>query len=61
MDETSKRPLLKEVNSSELLFFIEKKLKEREPVYLKAHYIFEAEELTDDSISFLKRKTQNNE
>lgn len=56
MNETAKRPLLKEVNSSELLFFIQKKLKEREPVYLKAHYILQAEKLTDDSINFLKTK-----
>lgn len=54
MDETSKRPLLKEVNSSELLFFIQQKLKEREPVYLKAHHILNVEELTEDSISFLQ-------
>ena len=56
MDETKKRPLLKEVNSSELLFFIQKKLKEREPVYLKADHILEVEELSDDSLSFLKNK-----
>ncbi len=54
MDETLKRPLLKEVNPSELLFFIEQKLKEREPVYLKAHYVLEVEKLTEDSISFLQ-------
>jgi hypothetical protein len=56
MDETKKRPLLKEVNSSELLFFIQQKLKEREPVYLKADHILEVEELSDDSLSFLKNK-----
>jgi len=61
MNETFKRPLLKKVNSSELLFFIQKKLKEREPVYLKAHYILEVEELTDDSLGFLKNKIQNSE
>lgn len=51
MDETSKRPLLKEVNTSELLFFIQKTLKEREPYYLKAHHIVEVNTLTDDSLS----------
>ena len=56
MDETSKRPLLKQVNSSELLFFIEKKLKEREPVYLKADYILDVEKLDNDSLNFLKKE-----
>ncbi|HUZ60337.1 MAG TPA: shikimate kinase [Hanamia sp.] len=53
MDETSKRPLLKEVNTSELLFFIQKKLKEREPQYLKAHHILEVTNLTKNSLQFL--------
>jgi len=57
MDETLKRPLLKEVNQSELLFFIQKKLKEREPVYLKADYILEVEKLSNDSLSFLQNAT----
>lgn len=54
MDETLKRPLLKEVNQSELLFFIQKKLKEREPVYLKADYVLEVEQLSDLSLSSLE-------
>jgi shikimate kinase len=58
MDETSKRPLLKEVNPAELLFFIQKKLKEREPVYLKADYILEVEELQNDSLNFLKENNK---
>lgn len=37
--ETGKRPLLKGLDSSDLLGFIEKKLAEREPVYLKAELI----------------------
>ncbi len=53
MNETSKRPLLKEVNTSELLFFIQKKLKEREPVYLKAGHILDVNNLTEDSLKFL--------
>ncbi|HXR83136.1 MAG TPA: shikimate kinase [Hanamia sp.] len=56
MEETSKRPLLKEVNPSELLFFIQKKLKEREPEYLKADYVLEAEKLKNDSLNFLIEK-----
>ena len=53
IDETSQRPLLKEVNTSELLFFIEKKLKEREPVYLKADYIIDVNKLSESSLKFL--------
>jgi shikimate kinase len=56
MDETSKRPLLKEVNTSELIFFIQKKLKEREPVYLKADHVLEVEKLKEDSLNFLQEK-----
>jgi len=61
MDETTKRPLLKEVNSAELLFFIQKKLKEREPVYLKANHILEVEKLQNDSLNFLKENNKKNE
>jgi|GEM_PF-225062 len=53
MDETKKRPLLKEVNTSELLFFIQQKLKEREPEYLKAHHILEVTSLSKKSLQFL--------
>lgn len=62
MDETSKRPLMKKVNPSELLFFIEKKLKEREPVYLKANHVLDVEGLEKDSLNFLfknNRKTDS--
>lgn len=60
MDETTKRPLLKEVNPAELLFFIQKKLKEREPVYLKANHILEVEGLQNDSLNFLKENNKKN-
>lgn len=53
MHETEQRPLLKKVNPSELLFFIEKKLAEREPFYNKANYVFNVEELNGDSLSML--------
>ena len=56
MDETSKRPLLKKVNAAELLFFIQKKLGEREPVYLKADHILEVEELQNTSLKFLQKQ-----
>ncbi len=58
MDETEKRPLLKKVNTSELLFFIEQKLKEREPVYLQADYVLEVTELTNDSLHFLQKQAK---
>ncbi len=38
MDEKDKRPLIKKLNTSELLFFIEQKIKERETYYSAAHY-----------------------
>ncbi len=60
MDETEKRPLLKKVNSSELLFFIEKKLKERETVYLQADHVLEVVQLQKDSLHFLKKKKEEN-
>jgi len=53
LDETEKRPLLKKVNPSELLFFIEQKLREREPVYLLADHILQVEDLNKDSLHFL--------
>ncbi len=60
MDETEKRPLLKKVNKSELLFFIQQKLKEREPVYLKADYVLEVEKLQKNSLEFLKKENEEN-
>jgi shikimate kinase len=55
MHETEERPLLKKVNPSELLFFIEKKLKEREPYYSMAHIIATNDQLSPDFISALLR------
>ena len=51
MNETAERPLLKKLNSSELLFFIEQKLKEREPFYKQANYTLDANALTVTSLS----------
>ena len=53
MHETEQRPILKKVNPSELLFFIQKKLSEREPYYSRADFTLKAEELNEDSLSFL--------
>ncbi len=50
MDEKEKRPLIKNVNEAELLFFIEQKLKERTPFYCKAKMTLDAETLTVHSL-----------
>ena len=50
MDEQDKRPLLHKLNKAELLFFIEKKLKERESFYKQAKFILPVDELTDDFV-----------
>ncbi len=49
-DEKDKRPLLKKLNAAEILFFIEQKLKEREPFYNQAKVILPVVELGTDSI-----------
>jgi shikimate kinase len=51
MNETHERPLLSKVNPSELLFFIQQKLKEREPFYTQAQYILEVNTLTANSLN----------
>jgi len=53
MNETEQRPLLKKINPSELLFFIQKKLIEREPYYAQADFILNVEDLNEDSILIL--------
>ena len=53
MDEKEKRPLLKKVNTAELLYFIEKKLGEREKFYLEADHILDAERLIKNSLDFI--------
>ena len=49
LEEQDKRPLLKKMNQAELLFFIEQKLKEREPFYTQAKIILDAEKITNDT------------
>lgn len=51
LNEVEKRPLMKDVNPSELLFFIQKKLTEREPVYAQATVILEASQLNENSLA----------
>jgi shikimate kinase len=59
MHETEKRPIIKKVNPSELLFFIQKKLEERAPYYLQADFILNVKELKENSLSNLVLETQN--
>lgn len=53
LEEKDKRPLVAGLAETELLSFIEKKLKEREPVYRQAKFILPAEELTIESLRSL--------
>jgi shikimate kinase len=49
-EEKDKRPLINKLNEAELLFFIEQKLKEREPFYNQAKIILPVADLNDDSL-----------
>ena len=53
MHETEQRPVIKNVNPSELLFFIQKKLAEREPFYSQADAILDVNLLDENSLSTL--------
>ncbi|MEP6926023.1 MAG: shikimate kinase, partial [Ginsengibacter sp.] len=56
MNETEQRPLLKKINPSELLFFIQKKLIEREPYYSRADFTLDVKNLNENSLSNLLNK-----
>ena len=49
-EEKDKRPLLKNINDNELLFFIEQKLKERAPFYEQAKIILPVTVLSAETI-----------
>jgi shikimate kinase len=49
--EKNKRPLINKLNQTQLLSFIEQKLKEREPFYTLAKIILPVTELNEDSLS----------
>ena len=49
--EKEKRPLLKKINPGELSFFIEQKLKEREPYYTQARVTVQSSQLTESSFA----------
>lgn len=51
IEEKDKRPLINKLNEAELLFFIEQKLKEREPFYNQAKIILPVSELNENSLS----------
>ncbi len=53
LDEQDKRPLIKNLNQAELLFFIQQKLKERESFYTQAKIILQTNTLTKDSLTNL--------
>ena len=50
-EEKDKRPLINKLNEAELLFFIEQKLKEREPFYNQAQLILPVADLNENSLS----------
>ena len=52
-EEKDKRPLINKLNEAELLFFIEQKLKEREPFYSQAKIILPVTDLNENSLSTL--------
>ena len=56
MHETEKRPVIKKVDPSELLHFIEKKLEEREPYYSMADFILNVKELSEKSFTHIISK-----
>ena len=51
MEEKIERPLINKLNTAELLFFIEQKLKEREPFYNQAKIILSVNELEEKILS----------
>ncbi len=53
LTEKAERPLLKNLNKAELLFFIEQKLKERLPYYTTADHILDSTLIDKDSLQIL--------
>ncbi|UEG50190.1 shikimate kinase [Ferruginibacter lapsinanis] len=58
--EQDKRPLLKKLNQAELLFFIEQKLKEREPFYSQATITLDAATINEETFSTISSSNQHN-
>jgi shikimate kinase len=59
LSEQEKRPLIKKMNSAELLFFIEQKLKERTAFYNAAKFILPSVGLTEHSFGDLLSTLQS--
>ena len=55
LEEKEKRPLVKNINEAELLFFIEQKLKERLSFYHMAKLVLDAENLQEDCLDTILR------
>jgi shikimate kinase len=53
LSEQDKRPLVKNLNEAELLFFIEQKMKERTAYYQQAKIHFSTHELTETTIDHI--------
>lgn len=53
LKETNKRPAVKDMNENELIFFIEQKLKERQPFYDQSAIILDSAVLDERSIDSL--------
>lgn len=54
--EIDKRPLLKKINKGEMLFFVEQKLKERDPFYSQAKVILSVKDIDVTSIQDIIQK-----
>jgi len=54
--EIDKRPLLKKINKGEMLFFVEQKLKERDPFYTQAKMSLSVKDLDATSIHDIIQK-----
>lgn len=50
MQDSVRRPLVKDLNEAEILYFVEKKLKERTPFYEKAKVTLAVSELNERSL-----------
>jgi shikimate kinase len=53
LEEQDKRPLIKNLNEAELLFFIQQKLKEREPFYTQAKIVLQTNALANNTLANL--------
>jgi shikimate kinase len=56
--EIDKRPLLKKINKGEMLFFVEQKLKERDPFYTQAKITLSVKDLDVSSIRDIIQKSK---